>query len=55
MPIARIIYVSDFDYRSTDGTTYVACLPFEAEGFVAAFGTREGSAEGEPFDATADR
>ncbi len=47
--------MSDFEYRSTDGTTYLACSPFEEEGFVAAFGTREGAAEGEPFEATAKR
>jgi YfiH family protein len=47
--------VSDFEFRSTDGTTYLACLPFEAEGFVAAFGTRKGAAEGERFEATAER
>lgn len=44
-----------FELRSTDGITYVACLPFEAEGFTAAFSTRAGAAEGERFEATAER
>ncbi len=47
--------MSDFEYRTTDGTTYLACLPFEDEGFVAAFGTRAGAAEGERFETTSER
>lgn len=47
--------MSDFEYRTADGTTYLACVPFEDEGFVAAFSTREGAVEGEPFEATATR
>lgn len=47
--------MSDFEYRTSDGTTYLTCVPFEVEGFVAAFSTREGAAPGEPFDDTASR
>lgn len=45
----------DFELRTTNDTTYLACPAFEAEGFVAAFSTRAGSLEGEAFDATAAR
>lgn len=45
----------DFELRSADGTSWLACLPFEAQGFVAAFGTRVGVVDGERADATAGR
>jgi YfiH family protein len=45
----------DFELRRADGTTWVACPPLEAEGFVAAFSTREGAADGEPLADTARR
>jgi YfiH family protein len=44
-----------FELRESDGITYAVCLPFEAEGFTAAFSTRAKSEAGEPFDATAAR
>jgi YfiH family protein len=47
--------VSDFEFRSSDGTTYLTCLPFEEEGFTAAFSTREGAADLEPVETTAER
>jgi YfiH family protein len=47
--------VSDFEYRTSDGTTYLTCLPFEAEGFTAAFSTRDAGAAPEPVEATAAR
>jgi polyphenol oxidase len=45
----------DFELRSGDGTTWLACLPLEAEGFTAAFSTREGAEEGEQSSDTARR
>lgn len=47
--------MTEFEYRTTDGTTWLACPPFEREGFVAAFSTREGAAELERVEETAER
>ena len=47
--------MSDFEFRTSDGTTYLTCLPFEEEGFTAVFSTREGAADLEPVEATAER
>jgi YfiH family protein len=47
--------VSDFEFRSADGITYVVCVPFEQAGFTAAFSTRDGAREGEPVSSTAGR
>lgn len=44
-----------FELREGDGTSWLTCLPFEDQGFVAAFGTRIGTIPGEPAEATADR
>jgi polyphenol oxidase len=45
----------DFELRSGDGTTWLTCVPFEAEGFTAAFSTRDGAKEGETSTDTARR
>jgi YfiH family protein len=47
--------VTHFELRTTDGITYAACLPFEAEGFLAAFSTRDKTEPGEPVETTAKR
>lgn len=44
-----------FELREGDGTSWLSCLPFEDQGFVAAFGTRVGTLPGEPAEATAAR
>lgn len=44
-----------FELREGDGTSWLACLPFEDQGFVAAFGTRVGTVPGEPAEDTAAR
>lgn len=44
-----------FEFREADGTSWLTCLPFEDQGFVAAFGTRAGTAPGEPAEVTAER
>jgi YfiH family protein len=44
-----------FDLRTADGIRYLACVPLEAEGFVAAFSTRDGAGAGEPVTKTAAR
>lgn len=44
-----------FEFREGDGTSWLTCLPFEDQGFVAAFGTRAGTIAGEPAEATAAR
>jgi len=44
-----------FELREGDGTSWLTCLPFEDQGFVAAFGTRLGAVQGESADETARR
>lgn len=44
-----------FEFRTGDGISYLACLPLEQEGFVAAFSTRDGAREGEPWADSASR
>ena len=47
--------VTIFELREGDGTSWLTCLPFEDQGFVAAFGTRVGTVAGESADVTAER
>ena len=44
-----------FELRRADAIRYLACVPLEQEGFVAAFSTRDGWREGEPAGDTAAR
>jgi polyphenol oxidase len=44
-----------FELRSGDGTTWLACLPLEAEGFMAVFSTRDGATDGEQTSDTTKR
>ncbi len=47
--------MSDFEFRNGDGTSYLVCVPFEDAGFVSAFSTKQGAADGEELDVTASR